>query len=87
MFTLVLTLPTDVGWDAAEVGGAAAMMLLVGYVLAAAAPTALGAARDATGNFESAIWLLVVVAAAMVPLGWSLSPARLRPSRPAGRPA
>ena len=80
MFTLGLTLPTDVGADAAEVGGAAAMMLLVGYVLAALAPTVLGAVRDATGGFETAVWLLVVIAAAMIPLGWSLTPARLRPA-------
>jgi CP family cyanate transporter-like MFS transporter len=79
MFTLGLTLPTDVGADAAEVGGAAAMMLLLGYLLAAIAPTALGAVRDATGSFESAVWLLVGIAALMIPLGWSLTPERLRP--------
>jgi CP family cyanate transporter-like MFS transporter len=82
MFTLGLTLPTDVGADPAEVGGAAAMMLLVGYLLAAVAPTVLGAVRDATGSFETAVWLLVVIAAAMIPLAWSLTPARLRPRGP-----
>jgi CP family cyanate transporter-like MFS transporter len=80
MFTLGLTLPIDVGSDAAEVGGAAAMMLLVGYLLAAVAPTVLGAVRDATGTFETAVWLLVVIAAAMIPLGLSLTPALLRPA-------
>jgi CP family cyanate transporter-like MFS transporter len=80
MFTLGLTLPIDVGSDAAEVGGAAAMMLLVGYLLAAVAPTVLGAVRDATGTFETAVWLLVVIAAAMIPLGLSLTPAVLRPA-------
>ncbi len=81
MFTLGLTLPTDVGADAAEVGAAAALMLLLGYVLAAVAPTVLGAVRDATGSFETAVWLLVAIGAAMIPLGWSLTPARLRPTR------
>ncbi len=77
-FTLLLTLPTDISDDAREVGGAAAMMLLVGYLLAAVAPFALGAIRDATGDFEASLWALVGVALVMVPLSWSLSPRRLR---------
>ncbi len=40
-FTLVLTLPTDISDDAREVGGAAAMMLLVGYLIASVAPFVL----------------------------------------------
>lgn len=78
-FTLVLTLPTDISDDAREVGGAAAMMLLVGYLIASLAPFVLGAVRDATGDFEVSLWALVGVAAVMVPLSWSLSPHRLRP--------
>lgn len=78
-FTLALTLPTDISDDAREVGGAAAMMLLVGYVIAAVAPFVLGAVRDATGNFEASLWSLVAIASVMVPLSWSLSPHRLRP--------
>ena len=45
MFTLLLTLPTDLSNDPREVGGASALMLLVGYLLAALAPSVLGAVR------------------------------------------
>lgn len=82
-FTLLLTLPTDISDDPREVGGAAALMLLVGYLLASIAPSALGAVRDATGDFEAAIWVLVGVAAVMMPLSWSLTPHRLRKRREA----
>jgi len=78
-FTLLLTLPTDIGRDAREVGGTAAMMLVVGYLLASVAPFVLGAVRDATGDFLASLWALVAVAVVMVPLAWSLSPRRLRP--------
>jgi CP family cyanate transporter-like MFS transporter len=80
-FTLLLTLPTDLSDDPREIGGAAALMLLVGYVLASIAPFALGAARDATGDFAASVWILVAIAAMMVPLAWSLSPHRLRRDR------
>jgi CP family cyanate transporter-like MFS transporter len=80
-FTLLLTLPTDISDDPREVGGAAALMFLVGYLLASFAPSVLGAVRDATGDFGAAIWLLVAVGLAMLPLSWSLSPRRLRPPR------
>jgi CP family cyanate transporter-like MFS transporter len=86
-FTLVLTLPTDVASDPREIGGAAALMFLVGYVIASLAPFALGAARDATGNFEASLWLLFAIAVAMIPVSWSLAPSRLRPpSRQSGAP-
>ena len=77
MFTLLLTLPTDLSHDPREVGGASAMMLLVGYLLAALAPSVLGAVRDATGEFGPAIWLLAGIALVMIPLSWSLTPRRL----------
>jgi CP family cyanate transporter-like MFS transporter len=77
MFTVLLTLPTDLSHDPRQVGGAAALMLLVGYLMAAVAPTALGALRDATGSFEAALWVLVAIGVAMTPLSWSLSPRRL----------
>ena len=77
MFTLLLTLPTDLSHDPREVGGASALMLLVGYLLAALAPSALGAVRDATGEFGPAIWLLVGIAVVMIPLSWSLTPLRI----------
>jgi MFS transporter, CP family, cyanate transporter len=78
-FTMVLTLPTDVAHDAREAGGASALMLLVGYLISSAAPFVLGAARDASGSFASGLWLLVGLAAAMIPIAWSLAPHRLRP--------
>jgi CP family cyanate transporter-like MFS transporter len=81
MFTLLLTLPTDISEHPRDVGGTAALMLLVGYLGASVAPTVLGAVRDATGDFATSIWVLVAVAAAMIPLSWSLTPRRLRPSR------
>ncbi len=79
-FTLVLTLPTDISADPREAGGAAALMFLVGYLLASLAPFVMGAVRDATGSFAASLWLLVAIAVAMVPLGWSMSPQRLHPA-------
>jgi CP family cyanate transporter-like MFS transporter len=79
-FTLVLTLPVDISDSQREVGAAATLMLLVGYLIASAAPFVLGAVRDATGNFEASLWLLVGIATLMVPFAWSLAPARLRPA-------
>ena len=75
----MLTLPTDVAADARETGGAAAMMLLVGYLIAWCAPFVLGAVRDATGAFAAGLWLMIGVCAVMLPLAWSLAPHRLRP--------
>ena len=77
-FTLVLTLPAEISSDPGEVGAAAAMTLLVGYLLAAAAPTTLGIVRDATGSFVAVVWLLVLIAGAIVPLALSLTGRRLR---------
>ncbi len=80
MFTLVQTLPSDAGRDAHETGGAAALMLLIGYLVAAGAPFALGAVRDATGSFAEGLWALVAISAAMLPLTLLLAPERLRPT-------
>lgn len=79
MFTMVLTLPTDVASDVHDAGGASAMMLLVGYLIASASPLALGAVRDATGSFSVSLWLLLALAATMLPMAWALSPTRLHP--------
>ena len=49
-------------------------MLLFGYLLAATAPVVLGLVRDATGNFESVVWILVGIAALMIPLALALNP-------------
>ncbi|HUG30984.1 MAG TPA: MFS transporter [Candidatus Limnocylindria bacterium] len=82
-FPLALTLPVDVAGDAADAASISAFMLLVGYALAATSPVVLGVVRDAAGNFESVVWILVAISAAMIPLALSLNPARLRG---AGRP-
>ena len=51
-FPLALTLPVDVASDAADAASISALMLLIGYLLAAIAPVVLGLVRDATGDFE-----------------------------------
>lgn len=86
VFTLVMTLPTDIAADARDAGAAAALVFLIGYLIASAAPFVMGAVRDATGSFSASVWFLVLVAAAIVPLGWSMSPRRLRPPEPVAAP-
>ena len=76
-FPLALTLPVDVASDPAEASSISALMLLVGYVLAATAPVFLGVVRDATGNFESVTWILVCISLAMLPLAFLLNTKRL----------
>ena len=78
VFPLVLTLPLDVTDAPGQVGSVAALMLLGGYMLSSLGPFVLGAARDATGDFAASLWLLVVVAVALVGCCGLLSPARLR---------
>lgn len=78
VFPLVLTLPVDVADRPADIGAAAAMMLLVGYALSSLSPVALGVVRDVTGNFAASMWLLVFLTVALVGSIWLLSPARLR---------
>jgi MFS transporter, CP family, cyanate transporter len=62
-FPITLTLPVEAAHSPAESSALAAMMLLIGYTLAAVGPVLLGAIRDATGTFAVAGWLLVAVAA------------------------
>ena len=78
IFPLLMTLPLDVAREPAEVGAAAAMMLGGGYTLAAIAPFALGAVRDATGGFTSALWVLVGFGLLWVMVATRLTPERLR---------
>lgn len=78
IFTLVLTLPLDVTSDPAQVGAAAALMLLGGYLLSALGPFLLGVARDLTGSFEVGLWLLVAIAVGFAGCCLLLSPDRLR---------
>lgn len=77
-FPLALTLPVDVASDPAEAASISALMLLIGYTLASISPVLLGLVRDATGSFESVAWIIVGIAAVMLPLALSLSPRRLR---------
>jgi CP family cyanate transporter-like MFS transporter len=76
-FPLALTLPVDVAADPADAASISALMLLVGYLLAATSPVALGFIRDAVGNFEPVTWVLVAVALAQIPLALALHPRRL----------
>ena len=59
----------------------AGMMLGVGYTLSATSPLLLGALRDATGGFDAVLWALVVLAALLVVVDSSFSPARLAAGR------
>jgi CP family cyanate transporter-like MFS transporter len=65
-FPISLTLPVEAARSPAESSALAALMLLIGYTLASVGPVLLGAARDATGSFVVAGWLLVAVSAAML---------------------
>jgi MFS transporter, CP family, cyanate transporter len=78
IYPLVLTLPLDVTDDPGRVGSVAALMLLGGYILSSTGPIALGAARDATGNFGASLWILVAVSGALIACCLFLSPSRLR---------
>jgi CP family cyanate transporter-like MFS transporter len=83
IFPLVLILPVDVADRAADVGAAAALMLLGGYLISGVAPLVLGLARDATGDFSTSLWLLVVIGVVLVGCTRVLSPGRLhRGTRP-----
>jgi CP family cyanate transporter-like MFS transporter len=66
MFALVMTLPLDVERDRARVGGLVAMMLGLGYTIAAASPFLLGAVRDMTGSFDAVLWTAVAFLAGLV---------------------
>ena len=77
-FPLALTLPVDVASDGADAASITALMLLIGYLLAAIAPVALGLLRDATGSFDVVMASLVAIAVVMLPLALALNPGRLR---------
>lgn len=55
--------------DPAHAGSIGAVMLGGGYCVAAAAPLVLGAVRQASGQFSSALWLLPALALALVAWG------------------
>jgi MFS transporter, CP family, cyanate transporter len=77
-FPLALTLPVDIAIDPADAASISALMLLVGYLLSSIAPVVLGLIRDATGSFDVVLWVLVGIAATMIPLALALGPGRLR---------
>jgi CP family cyanate transporter-like MFS transporter len=77
LFPMVMTLPLDLAERPAQVGAIAAAMLGGGYALSGLAPFALGALRDVTGSFTSALWFLVGSATLLVVLCAPLSPRRL----------
>ena len=57
LFALVMTLPLDFERTPAKVGALVAMMLGLGYTIAATSPFLLGAIRDATGSFDAVLWV------------------------------
>jgi CP family cyanate transporter-like MFS transporter len=57
LFSLVLTLPLDFERTPERVGALIAMMLGLGYTIAATSPFLLGAIRDATGSFDAVLWV------------------------------
>jgi len=65
-FPIMLTLPVEAAHSPAESSALAAMMLLVGYAFGSIGPVVLGTARDATGSFVVAGWLLVAVSIGML---------------------
>lgn len=71
-FPLALTLPVDLAADASEAASMSALMLLVGYLISSTAPSVLGLVRDVSGSFEVVLWILVGIAATMIPLALSL---------------
>jgi CP family cyanate transporter-like MFS transporter len=77
LFPALMTLPIDIARDPREVAEVAGMMLGIGYVMSGLAPFVLGAVRDATGSFESVLWLSAAFAAGVTVTVTSLSPARL----------
>ena len=77
IFPLCLTLPVDVAHRPAEVGAVAALMLLGGYLISGLGPVVLGLVRDATGSFAASLFLMAVLAAALVAACLTLTRERL----------
>jgi CP family cyanate transporter-like MFS transporter len=73
-FPLALTLPVDYASDDREAGGKASLMLLVGYLVAAVGPPALGLVREATTASAPAFLLLAACGAGFLALSAWLRP-------------
>ena len=81
LFSLTMALPLDIGRGPAEVAAYTGVMLGAGYSLSAVSPILLGAIRDASGGFESVLWVLVGTTAALFLVDSSLTPERLAAGR------
>jgi len=78
VFTVLMTLPLDLGRGAAQAAAVSGMMLGVGYSTGALGPFAMGVLRDATGSFTSSLWILVAVAGVIGLAALRLGPEDLR---------
>ncbi len=76
-FLIVLVLPLDVADRPEATGAVAGFMLGAGFLMAAPAPSLLGAARDVTGTFATPMWILVATGVLLMMLAAVLSPKRL----------
>jgi MFS transporter, CP family, cyanate transporter len=77
IFPIMMTLPLDAADRPEQVAGIVGMMLGIGYCAGALAPLALGGLRDATGSFDSGMWLIAALAIAVLVVCALCSPARL----------
>ena len=85
MFALVMTLPLDFEHDRSRVGGLVAMMLGLGYTIAAVSPFVLGGVRDLTGSFDAVLWIIALLFGGLVLAVVSLPKSRF--ARPGSGPA
>jgi len=67
LFGMGMLMPVDVA-PAGKTGGAAGMVLFVGYLASAAGPVVGGVIKDATGSFERALLILPVMALGLTAL-------------------
>ncbi len=69
LFGMGMLMPIDVA-PAGKTGGAAGMVLFVGYLASAAGPVVGGVIKDATGSFERALLILPVMALGLTALAF-----------------
>jgi len=65
-FSLALTLPLDNTTTPQQTSSWNAFVMLVSYTIAAAGPLAVGWLRDASGDFGSSLWMIMVVSSLML---------------------
>ena len=85
MFALVMTLPLDFEEHRERVGALVAMMLGVGYTIAALSPFLLGAIRDVTGSFDAVLWMVVAFLCCLLLVVASLPRSRFAAARAAAQ--